>query len=150
MVQERRRCARNAVLKRGRLVAADGVHDCVVLDSSDRGARVRTGSPTVLPTRMELHLQNGAVFAAASRWARGTEIGLEFSPDEAGLDPVAAERAWSAYEMLRDGRLDEALRLVKAEGCFDDEAMRLAAIEAEAACARLEAALRKRGRRRTS
>jgi hypothetical protein len=141
---ERRRSTRQTVLKRATLIAGEQVYDCVVLDSSATGARVSTGAVVPLPDRVELRFPSGASLQAAIRWSRGAEIGLEFMAEGASLRDQAAELAWSAYEQLRDGRLDKAMRVLRAENFFDDPALRVAALEAEEAYARLEAALRQR------
>ncbi|GGG24744.1 hypothetical protein GCM10010964_10950 [Caldovatus sediminis] len=144
---ERRRAPRLGVLKRAKIVAGDAIFDCVVLNSGERGARVRVAQPVVPPERVELHFAGGGVFPARRRWVRGLEIGLEFV-GEATLRREAAELAWVAYEALRDGRLQEAMQRLCAVRFFDDEALREAAEAAEAACARLEALLRERAQRR--
>jgi hypothetical protein len=141
---ERRRSTRQTVLKRANLIAGEQVYDCVVLDSSATGARVSTGSVVPLPDRVELRFPSGASLQAAIRWSRGAEVGLEFVAEGASLRDQAAELAWSAYEQLRDGRLDKAMRVLRAENFFDDPSLRVAAIEAEEAYSRLEAALRQR------
>jgi hypothetical protein len=141
---ERRRSSRQSVLKRANIVAGEQVYDCVVLDSSAMGARVSTGSFVPLPEQVELRFPSGASLQAAIRWSRGAELGLEFASEGASLRDQAAELAWSAYEQLRDGRLDRAMRVLRAENFFDDPALRAAAVEAEEAYARLEAALRQR------
>lgn len=141
---ERRRSARQTVLKRANLVAAEQVYDCVVLDSSALGARVSTGSFVPLPDQVELRFPSGASLRAVIRWSRGAEVGLEFASEGAALRAQAAELAWSAYEHLRDGRLDRALRILRMENFFDDPVLRAAGIEAEEAYGRLEAALRQR------
>jgi hypothetical protein len=143
---ERRRAPRLGALKRAKLVAGDTILDCVVLNSSERGARVRVAQPVVPPERLELHFAAGGVFPARRRWVRGLEIGLEFI-GEGALRREAAELAWAAYEALRDGQLEEAMRRLRAVRFFDDEILREAAEAAEAARARLETLLRERAQR---
>jgi hypothetical protein len=141
---ERRRSTRQTVLKRANLIAGEQVYDCVVLDSSATGARVSTGSVVPLPDRIELRFPSGASLPAVIRWSRGAEIGLEFMAEGATLRDQAAELAWAAYEQLRDGRLDKAMRMLRTENFFDDPALRAAAVEAEEAYNRLESVLRQR------
>lgn len=141
---ERRRSSRQAVLKRANLIAGEQVYDCVVLDSSALGARVSTGSFVPLPDAVELRFPSGASLRAKICWSRGAEIGLEFVAEGASLREQAAELAWSAYEHLRDGRLDRALRILQIERFFDDPVLRAVALEAEEAYGRLEAVLRQR------
>jgi hypothetical protein len=141
---DQRRSARHSVVKRANIIAGEQVYDCVVLDSSPLGARVSTGSFVPLPAQVELRFPSGASLQASIRWSRGAELGLEFASEGASPRDQAAELAWSAYGQLRDGRLDAAMRVLRAENFFDDAALRAAAVEAEEAYARLEAALRQR------
>lgn len=141
---ERRRSARQTVLKRAHLVAGDLVYDCVVMDSSALGARISTGSFVPLPENIELRFSSGASLQAVVRWSRGAEVGLEFATDGASLRAEAADLAWSAYEHLRGGRFDRALNILKTERFFDDPVLRATGVEAEEAYGRLEAAVRQR------
>jgi hypothetical protein len=144
LAQDRRRANRRGVLKRAELVAGNAVFDCIVLDSSESGARVRIEAAMPLPEHVQLRLAGGVSVPAVSRWGVGTELGLEFGHQEPQLNRAAAERAWTAYEAVRAGRLDAALRLLRTDKFFDDEALRRAAEEADAARARLEQLLRER------
>lgn len=139
----KRRAPRSTVLKRAQIVAGDAVFDCIVVDISESGARVRTATVVPVPERVVLRFAGGTSTPAIRRWTRGVEIGFEFVAG-AALRGAAAQRAWAAYESLRDGRMEEAIRLLRAERFFDDEALRQAAEAAEAARARLEAVLRER------
>lgn len=140
--QDRRRSRRDSVLKRAQIVSGGVLHDCIVLDSSAAGARLRCGTPLPLPPQVELRYAGGAAVPAVVRWCRGTDVGVEFVQEGRRLRRDTAERAWSAYEALRDGQLDKAVRLLRAEGFFDDETLREAVAAAEAARQRLEDAIR--------
>lgn len=61
MTSDRRRIARRRVLRRARIVFRNGNAsvDCVVLDMSDGGARLRLGDWLGLPDEFELRLENG-------------------------------------------------------------------------------------------
>ena len=52
--------------------------DCVVLDISPQGARLRVGSWLGLPDSFQLRMENGAVHQARVRFRRIGEIGVEF------------------------------------------------------------------------
>jgi PilZ domain len=138
---------RQSVLQKGQLVFHDSIIDCVVLDISAEGARVRTAVVVQLPDQVTLRVRGGAVLPAAQRWARGTEIGLAFAGQLSLTDERKAEARMIGKTLHEDG-LTEALRRLRAANFFDDPELRQAAEEAEAAKDRLDAALQARGRRR--
>lgn len=140
----RRRAPRTSMLKRAQIVAGEAIYDCVVLDGSADGARIQLQLPMPLPEQVELRFVGGITAPARQRWHRGTEWGLELVEEGRRLNRLQAERAWAAYEALRDGQLDQALRMLREDRCFDDEALREATEAAAEACARLETALRRR------
>lgn len=136
----RRATGRQPVLKTGQIVFHGSVIDCVLLDISTEGARVRTPTVTAVPEKVTLRVRGGAVFPAVRRWARGTEIGLAF----AGSLSLAEERMQEALaigKLLRDHGLNAAVQRLAAVNFFDDPELRRLADEAEAAHARLETAL---------
>lgn len=140
----RRRSQRTSMLKRAQIVAGEAVYDCVVLDSSADGARIQLELPMALPDKVELRFLGGVATPARQRWSHGAESGLELLEHGRRLDRLQAERAWAAYETLRDGRIEQALRMIRQDGYFDDEALREAAEAVATACAGLETALRSR------
>lgn len=142
--ENRRRSPRSSMLKRAQVVAGEAVYDCVVLDGSADGARIQLEVPMTLPDQVELRFRGGVSAPARQRWGRGVEWGLELLDDGRRLDSLRAKLAWDAYEALRDGRLDLALRQLQQEAWFEDEALREAAEAAAAARDRLEDALRRR------
>jgi hypothetical protein len=144
----RRRSPRASMLKRAQIVAGEAVYDCVVLDGSAEGARVQLEMPVPLPDQVELRFRGGVAAPARQRWGKGAEWGLELLEEGRRLGPNQAERAWAAYEALRDGRLDQACRMLREDQYFEDEALRDIAEEAEAARHRLETALRRRAQRK--
>lgn len=145
-VRDRRAAPREGVLRRARLLVGDAVHDCIMLDSSEGGARVRLGTLVSLPAKVELHMAGGARRTASPRWSRGMDVGLSFDAETGTLGAAESDLAWAAYEQLRDGRLDPAMRLLRDATFFGDDSLRRAATEAEAARDRLEAMLRARAR----
>ena len=80
MSTEQRDGARAHVPKRARIVFERGhsAIDCVVLDLSPRGARLRVGLWLGLPDSFHLRMENGAVHEARVRFRRLGEIGVEF------------------------------------------------------------------------
>jgi hypothetical protein len=84
MQNERRQSLRISVLKRAKIIYgnADLTHtviDCVVIDVSSTGARVRTMSPVTIPEWVTLVFPEGATYRARQLWARGSEIGFAFA-----------------------------------------------------------------------
>jgi hypothetical protein len=140
-VDIKRLAIREAVLKSAQIIFDQSVVDCLVLDVSETGARVRTASVFPIPRQVRLRFRGGATFPAERRWARGMEIGFSFAT-AATLAEVPAELAWKIYEYVRATSLEEPLKLMRDYRFFDDLALEAAAEEAEAALRRLEAMLR--------
>jgi len=139
----KRGTARETVLKAAQIVFHNSVIDCVVLDISAEGARVRTAVVVTVPDQVTLRVRGGAVFPAHRRWARGTEIGLAFA-GPMSLREQQAEEALVIGKVLRDQGLLEALQRLRAVNCFDDPELHAAVEAAEGAHARLEAVLKAR------
>jgi hypothetical protein len=80
------------MIKRGRIISAEKVLDCVVLDLSTTGAGIYLPTSMDMPETLLLRLPGGAVRAAHLRWQQDAAAGLEFieghMPDEA-LQTVA-------------------------------------------------------------
>jgi hypothetical protein len=86
MQGDQRRFARAHVLRRGRIVFRRGYSsvDCVVLDLSAGGARLKVDSWLGLPDRFELRIEKGLVREAVVRHRAPDMTGVEF------VDPAAA------------------------------------------------------------
>jgi hypothetical protein len=137
---DRRRSFRSTVLKCAQLRAGDVIFDCVILDSSDTGARIHTDIPMPFNGRMELTLEDGTVIPVRRSWVQDMEIGLEFAEDRSmSLEELL--RARTAYESLCAGRPHHAVRLLRADQFYGDPELRCAAEAAEAAEVRLKNAL---------
>jgi hypothetical protein len=136
--------ARRGVLWSAKVDAAGLVLDCIVLDISVRGARLRFGAPVALPDRIALRLRDGTRYEARRCWSRGAQVGVEFLGPGAALAPdaVVGRRAQAALEAVRAGDPATWLPALRAERFFGDEALRQAAEAAEVAHHRLLAALR--------
>ena len=104
MASEQRHHARAHVLRRGKIVfrRGYGVIDCVVLDLSPEGARLRVGAWLGLPERFELRIENGAVHEARGplprprgdrravrRRPRRLTAQVQSAPAEARMPPAA-------------------------------------------------------------
>ena len=140
--EQRGPAQRMAVLKTAKLVFNGAVFDCVVVNASTAGVRVRLHAPVALPEHLVIQIAGGAAMPAERRWARGLEAGLHFA-GPATLSAVRRGDALRIYEELRSngivGPLDELRRL----RCFDDPALSSLADAADAAVRDLETALRR-------
>lgn len=139
-----RRTARHKVLKAAQITYGSAALNCIVLDLSVRGARVNLAAPAEVPENVTLRLRDGTHYPARRRWARGTEIGLEFAGRgrAAGADETLGDRARAALQAVRAADPNNWLPLLQRDRYFGDEAVREAAVTAEIALLRLEAALR--------
>jgi hypothetical protein len=136
----RREAARQAVLKGTKIVTANSVIDCVVLDVSRLGARVRLSAMMVLPNQVTLCFRGGAAFKAERRWARAQEVGLAFIGPAALTERTAAEAVELAQALARLSLLP-VLTTLRERRHFDDPALVALADAAQAAHARLHQAL---------
>jgi hypothetical protein len=144
---ERRRTSRRGLLQRGQIVAGASIYDCFILDGNDTGVRVQMATPVSLPERVAIRLPDGTMATATHRWSRGTESGFAFDELQAPLPAPVVDlttRATAICAALHEGRFDSALRQLRAARYLDDDGLRGAAEEAEAACARLAAAVSQR------
>lgn len=68
------------MLRRAKIVFNRGYSalDCVVLDLSPEGARLRFGSMLGLPDRFELRLDNGLAYPAVVRYRTAEVAGISF------------------------------------------------------------------------
>jgi len=143
VLDTKRIAIREAVLKSAQIIFAQSVVDCLVLNVSETGAKVRTASVVPIPRQVTLRFRGGASFLAVRRWTRGPEIGFSLALT-ATLDDGPAELAWGIYEYVRATTIEEPLRLMREYRFFDDIALEAAAEAAEAGLRRLETMLRAR------
>ena len=91
MSNEQRRDARSSVLKRAKITFGNpdqthAVIDCVLMNVSPSGARVRTAVATSVPEWVTLMFPDGASSRARRCWTQGNEIGFEMAAsDESSL-----------------------------------------------------------------
>jgi hypothetical protein len=80
MSDDRRSSLRHHVLRRARIVLRRGYStiDCVVLDLSAGGARIRVGEWMPLPPSFELRLEDGPSREAEVRFRKRDAIGVRF------------------------------------------------------------------------
>jgi PilZ domain len=80
MSSDRRQFARAHVLRRARIVFRRGHSsmDCVVLNLSSGGARLRVGAWLGLPEAFELRIENGPAREARVRYRAMEMTGVEF------------------------------------------------------------------------
>jgi hypothetical protein len=86
MTAERRESPRAHVLRRARILYRRGFStiDCVVLDVSPGGARLKVDEWLMLPRRFELCIENGPAHEAEVRYRDMQMTGIRF------VDPAAA------------------------------------------------------------
>ena len=97
MQTEQRKGPRASVLKRAKITFGNpdqthSVIDCVVMNVSSTGARVRTTVTSAIPEWVTLAFPDGTALRARCRWTRGTEIGFELARPVEGdlLDAMIA------------------------------------------------------------
>src|ERR1700735_1203718 len=93
---DRRGSPRDRVIKSAQLIFHDSIIDCIVMDISAAGAKVRTSSVVVVPEHVVLQLRGGANFFARRTWSRGMEISFAFD----GSRPLADNAALVALQAL--------------------------------------------------
>lgn len=140
LLAERRVAPRFGVIKSAKLLVgegyAQGVYDCLVLDESDTGALVDLGTVVNLHEEMVLQVAGGAQRRARRCWAVGSKAGLEFF----GAPLRSSEVARGMQEVARlieSKGLAAGMIALRGLAFFDEPALREAALQAEAACAKL-------------
>jgi hypothetical protein len=76
--KEQRRHIRKRVLWAAKLETQDGVFDCIVLNVSRSGAKLRLKSPIAPQTTAELVLGSFGKLAAEIVWQRSDKMGIRF------------------------------------------------------------------------
>lgn len=132
---------RNAVLKRAQAVF-DGIGlDCIVENMSNGGARIRFGTPTVLPDLLALRFNDGTSHAAERRWAHGMAAGLRFIGSGAAAEAERKHMITAVQDATAAATASETIRLLRQAWYFGDEGLRRATEAFEVARARFMAAL---------
>ncbi len=134
---------RESVLKGAQIMFGASVVDCVVVNISGGGARVRTGSVVPVPEHVVLRMNGGVMQPAQRRWTMGTLIGFQFTTAPA-LDEDSVDFAHAACDILNTRGLSAALIMLRERRFFDDAELRDAAESAEEAKARFAALLKAR------
>ena len=80
MSDERRKSERKRVLRRGKIVFRNGhsVIDCVLLDLSDGGAKLKSPGLIALPERFELRIENGPSYDVIVTFQNFEMAGVRF------------------------------------------------------------------------
>ena len=81
---EQRGVPRIGVLKRAKIVLGEpgrglSIIDCIVVNTSPTGVRVRTSVFTPVPEWVTLEFPDGTAIRAGRRWARGLEMGFDLA-----------------------------------------------------------------------
>jgi hypothetical protein len=143
---DKRFALRQTVFKSAKIVFGQSVIDCLVVNVSEAGVRLRIAMIMPIPERVTLEFSGGAVFSAVRRWARGMELGFLLE-GSASLPAASAHLAGRILAMLRAASIEQPMQLLRSTRCFDDLALQAAAEQAEAALQQLDAALAERVRR---
>jgi hypothetical protein len=94
-VAERRSVPRHSVTRRATALAAGfDPRGCLVLNLSDRGARLAVGSAYQLPSRFELAFRSGQRVKVMLIWQHGLVAGVAFDRPHAGLLMVQRFSDW--------------------------------------------------------
>jgi hypothetical protein len=135
---EQRKAARHRLIRSAQLIFPfEGViDDCVIFDQSDDGALVEWEETAPVPPKIILRFSTGETFLAQRRWQRGRKLGLKFSPREAGEDDTGTSLRLIGNILDRYGPAITA-RTLRAVRHYNEEALRRATEEAEAAEAQL-------------
>lgn len=141
-LDSRRREVRTSVIKRGKICFGPSLLDCIVLDVSPGGARVRMDVMVPLPETVILRFSGGSAFVSRIQWARGHEVGLGFERSAPMVDESSSSVARSAFQALPTDSLDATMRLLRGARFFDDPTLAHAAREAEDAYARFKETLK--------
>ena len=76
--RDRRKYARTPVLWAGAIVFGDRAVDCVVMNASANGAKVRVSEVADFPTSVILRIPRLGSFRAEVVWARDNRLGVRF------------------------------------------------------------------------
>lgn len=84
--EDRRQTPRRRLLRRAQIVFRNGyaVIDCIVLDLSEGGARLKLGNLLALPNRFELRMENAPPQIASICYRAPEVTGVRFIFDETG------------------------------------------------------------------
>jgi len=138
--QAERRGMRNSVLRGVRIAFGQSAVDCIVLDVSATGARIRVPLNTAIPEYVTLLFSKGEVLSAERQWHRGDEAGFSFERTESLIEEPK-QTAIRIFAMVRAETIDEPMRLLRVNEFFGDPVLQAAAEEAEASLRRMKSAL---------
>lgn len=79
-MDDRRKAERKRMLRRGRIVFRKGygVIDCVLLDLSETGARLRAPGLLALPDQFELRIEHGPSYVVELAFRNLETVGVRF------------------------------------------------------------------------
>lgn len=83
---DRRKFKRARFLMSGILISGDHAIQCVILDLSVNGARIKTPQPTEPSSAVKLNLAGSVELNSEVMWRKGNELGIRFTdePEEIG------------------------------------------------------------------
>lgn len=83
--ENRRKHKRKPVLWAARIETPDGDFDCIALDLSRGGAKVRLAAPLALHQAVTLVIDRFGALGAEVVWRRSGQVGLKFTDDPATI-----------------------------------------------------------------
>ncbi len=130
----KRKAERRGCQVKAQVIRPDGADpiDCMILDFSATGARVKLNAPIDLPTRFKLYIPSRPeTKSVLLRWTKGLEIGVEYSTG------VADEKTF--FELIdRVVKLERAGGGAGDSGALQEMARRVEALEMRLATAGAE------------
>lgn len=139
MSSENRRVKRRRVVKLGKIIygISDITIDCLISDETAYGVLVETETPIVVPEEVKIRLVNGGIFPAICRWEMGNKKGFEFIGAREKTNAIF-ESMQDINDILQIHGVSQAVLSLRRSNFFDNDELRRAADDAEAAIMRLK------------
>lgn len=88
---DRQRHPRHSTLCPGELISGDRTVECVVLNISVGGAKIRLAEPVETNSRVRVRIERVGEFAGRVAWRNGDTLGVEFQDDLAELARIVED-----------------------------------------------------------
>ena len=137
---DRRRLPRERILQRAEILIGNGVHACILLDLTPRGARLELPVTLIVPDRFTLRFADGRQAVCERRWAVGRRVGVEILHAEA-LAGSLTERAAAILRLAESAPAERTFAALRAEHFLHNPSVADSCWQAEAAWKHLRTAL---------